>query len=86
MNLIEEKLTNREEQVYNYLLHGLSYSDMEEEMGIKKTSIVTYVMNIFLKKMVNSRYELMANRILELEQKIDELQGTNCNTRANLKS
>ena len=81
MNLTEDKLTNREQEVYNYLLHGLSYSDMADTMGIGKNTIVTYVMNIFLKKMVNSRYELMAQRIKELESKIKELRGTNSNTR-----
>ena len=75
MNLTEEKLTKREQEVYSYLLHGLSYSDMEEKMGVAKSTIVTYVMNIFLKKMVSSRYELMAERIKELENIVMELQG-----------
>jgi len=82
MSLTEEKLTNREYEVYNYLLHGLSYSDMEGEMGVAKSTIVTYVMNIFLKKMVNSRYELMARRIKELENKVEELQAPISNTEA----
>lgn len=81
MNLTEENLTNREQEVYRYLLQGMSYNDMAREMVVEKTTVMTYIMHLFLKKEVNSRYELMAKRIKELENKIKELKGAKCITR-----
>lgn len=75
MNLTEEKLTNREQEVYKYLLQGMSYNDMARKMIVEKSTVITYIMHLFLKKEVSSRYELMAKRIKELENKIKELQG-----------
>ena len=83
MNLTEEPLTDREKDVYNYLLEGLSYMDMAHELGIGKATIVTHVMRIFQKKLVFNRYELLANRIKELEKEVEELKGAKCITRVN---
>lgn len=83
MNLTEEPLTSREKDVYKYLLEGLSYMDMAHELGIGKPTIVTHVMRIFQKKLVFNRYELLANRIKELEKEVEELKGTKSITRVN---
>lgn len=80
MNLTEEPLTNRERDVYKYLLEGLSYMDMANELGISKSTIITHVMRIFEKKLVFNRYELLSNRIKELEKEIEELKGAQCST------
>lgn len=82
MNLIEDKLTKREEEIYHYLLQGLNYMDIAREANIGKPTVVTHIMNIYLKKMVANRAELMAQRIEELENTILDLTGTNSNTRA----
>jgi DNA-binding NarL/FixJ family response regulator len=82
MNLIEDKLTKREEEIYHYLLQGLNYTDIARAADIEKSTVVTHIMNIYLKKMVTTRAELMAQRIEELENTILDLTGTNSNTRA----
>ena len=74
---MQERLTTREEEIYNYLLQGMSYYDIADTLCVERTTISTHVMRIFLKKMVNSRYELMAQRIKELENVIEELRRTN---------
>ena len=79
---MQDKLSKRETEVYEYIMKGMNYSDMEDLMGISKTTIVSHMMHIFLKKMVNSRYELMAERIKELEKEVWDLKRTQCNTRA----
>ena len=79
---MREQLSKREQEVYEYLIKGLNYSQMQELLGINKTTILTHAMHIFLKKMVSSRYELMAQRINELEREVFDLKRTKSNTRA----
>ena len=79
---MREQLSKREQEVYEYLIKGLNYSQMQELLGINKTTILTHAMHIFLKKMVSSRYELMAQRINELEKEVFNLKRTKSNTRA----
>ena len=79
---MREQLSKRESEVYEYLIKGLSYGEMEELLGINRTTILTHAMHIFLKKMVSSRYELMAQRIQELEKEVFNLKRTTSNTRA----
>lgn len=80
---MKEELSKKEQEVYEYLIRGLNYNQMEELLGIRKNTILTHAMHIFLKKMVSSRYELMAQRINELEREVFNLQRTISNTRAN---
>ena len=79
---MRDELSKREQEVYEYLVKGLNYNEMEELLGISKTTILTHAMHIYLKKMVSSRYELMAQRIQELEKEVFNLRRTNSNTRA----
>ena len=79
---MRDELSKREQEVYEYLVKGLNYNEMEQLLGISKTTILTHAMHIYLKKMVSSRYELMAQRIQELEKEVFNLRRTNSNTRA----
>lgn len=83
MNLISNTLSPRELEIYKYLLKGLDYYSIADELSIKRNTVVTHVLSLFNKLLVNSRLELMAQRIEELEQEIKELKGTSCNTRVN---
>ena len=83
MNLISNSLSPRELEIYKYLLKGLDYYSIADELDIKRNTVVTHVLNLFNKLLVSSRLELMAQRIEELEQEVKELKGTNCVTRVN---
>lgn len=76
------KLTAKEEEIYKYLLKGLSYLEIANEMFIEKTTVITHIMNVYMKKLVGTRAELMAQRIEELEKEVKELKRTKCNTMA----
>lgn len=83
MNLISNSLSPRELEIYNYLLKGLDYYSIADELGVQKSTIKTHILHLYNKLLVSSRQELMAQRIQELERMIDNLRGTNCVTRAN---
>lgn len=55
----EEKLTERENEVYGLLLAGYNYKEIAEELHIADTTVKTHVMTIFGKKQVNSLRELI---------------------------
>ena len=73
-------LTDREQEVYKYLLDGLSYLDIARNLSIGRTTAITHIMNVYMKKLVSNRSELMAQRIKELETEVKELRR-NSNTR-----
>lgn len=82
MNLTSNSLTVREEEVYRYLLQGLNYGEIADRMTVEKSTAVTHIMNVYMKKLVGTRAELMAQRIKELEKEVEDLRRTNCITRA----
>ena len=55
----EERLTERENEVYKLLLAGKSYKEIAEELHIADTTVKTHVTAIFGKKLVNSAKELI---------------------------
>lgn len=67
-------LTDRETEVYNYLLSKGNLQDIADAMFLSRASINSYCTTIFSKKMVNSRVELMAQRIKELEDELNRTQ------------
>jgi len=76
MNLISNTLSPRELEIYKYLLKGLDYYSIADELRIKRNTVATHVLHLFDKLLVNSRQELMAQRIEELEQEIEQLKRT----------
>ncbi|RKG31037.1 LuxR family transcriptional regulator [Acinetobacter guerrae] len=53
------QLTKREFELCYFFVNGMSLEQMTQKMGLTKSSIRTYLRNIFLKMSCNSRLELM---------------------------
>ena len=53
------KLTNREREVVDCLVDGLSNKDTAEKLYVSKTTIKTHIQNIYKKFGVKSRVELL---------------------------
>jgi DNA-binding NarL/FixJ family response regulator len=75
MNLISNALSPRELEIYKYLLKGLDYYSIADELGVQRSTIKTHVLHLYEKLLVNSRQELLIQRIEELEQEIEQLKG-----------
>lgn len=71
---VQGNLTNREQEIYKYLLEGLSYADIGHLLNLQKPTVVSHIMSVYLKKMVANRNELMAQRIHELEDELKEVK------------
>lgn len=76
MNLINGTLSPRELEIYKYLLKGVDYYTIADELGVQRSTVATHVLHLFNKLLVSSRQELMAQRIEELEQEIEQLKRT----------
>lgn len=75
MNLISNTLSPRELEIYKYLLKGLDYYSIADELGVQKSTIKTHILHLYEKLLVNSRQELLIQRIEELEREIEQLKG-----------
>lgn len=75
MNLISNTLSPRELEIYKYLLKGLDYYSIADELGVQKSTIKTHILHLYNKLLVSSRQELLIQRIEELEQEIEKLKG-----------
>ena len=84
MNLISNTLSPRELEIYKYILKGLDYYSIADELGVQRSTVATHVLHLFNKLLVNSRQELLIQRIEELEQEIAELKVVNDSTRASI--
>lgn len=67
MHSLQEPLSPREEEVYKELLTGKSIKEIADSLFIAQSTISTHLQRILQKKEVNSRLELLALRIKELE-------------------
>ncbi|CDE45463.1 response regulator containing a CheY-like receiver domain and an HTH DNA-binding domain [Clostridium sp. CAG:768] len=54
-----ERLTNREQQVFNAILAGKRTCEIRKEMNIATSTIRTYYKHIYSKLFVNSKKELI---------------------------
>ena len=79
---MRETLTPREVEIYKYLLKGIDYYSIADELGVQRSTIATHALHIFSKMLVNSRQDLMVQRIEELEKEVEDLKRTKCITRA----
>ena len=79
---VERGFTPREEEIYLMLLKGYSLQDIANAMFLTRATIDTHTQNIMRKKMVNSRLELLSQRIKELEDELDRVRALNCDTQA----
>lgn len=74
-------LTPSEYNVYKLLVNGYSYKDIASTLVIATCTVTTHVVSIYQKFNVNSRSELMAMRIKELEGVIDKMRSNLSSTR-----
>lgn len=69
---IEIDLTDREKDVYNLLVDGVSYKDAAKILNVTQATIKTHVNTLFLKLQVNSLVELV---VKHYKRVIKELQN-----------
>jgi DNA-binding CsgD family transcriptional regulator len=74
-------LTQSEYNVYKLLVNGYTYKDIALTLIIAPCTVTTHVISIYQKFNVNSRSELMAMRIKELEGIIDKMRNNLSSTR-----
>lgn len=75
-------LTTSEYNVYKLLVNGYTYKDIASTLVIAPCTVTTHVISIYQKFNVNSRSELMAMRIKELEDIINKMRNNLSSTRA----
>lgn len=67
----EKELTKCEAQVYKYLVETpLSYIQIAESMNLSTGTVLTYKNNIYNKKLVNGRTELIIKHYQGREEKL----------------
>lgn len=64
-------LSSRESEIYSLLLKGKKLQRIADELGLKRCTVASHVQNIYNKKSVNSRAELLVNRIEELQNQLN---------------
>lgn len=69
-----QKLTPRENEIYNLLLQGLTYLEIARQLIIEECTVITHVSHIYEKMECHSRIGLMKRRIDELEKEVNEMQ------------
>lgn len=69
-------LSPREVEIYNLLLQGKQEKEIASLLIVAPCTVRTHMSVIYQKKFVNSQEELMALRIKELEERINELTRT----------
>jgi DNA-binding NarL/FixJ family response regulator len=75
-------LTASEYNVYKLLVKGYPYKEIASTLVIAPCTVTTHVIGIYQKFNVNSRSELMAMRIKELEDIINKMRNNLSSTRA----
>lgn len=70
----KKTLSNREQQVVELLLEGLSYTDIARRLVVERCTVLTHILHIFEKLDVTNRWQIMTMRIHELENEVKELQ------------
>jgi DNA-binding NarL/FixJ family response regulator len=67
------KLTRREEEIYDESMLGYSIEGMSSIFDISESQVKRHLCNIYKKRGVTNRIELMAKHIMMLDNKIREL-------------
>ena len=68
------ELSGREREVYNLLFTSLNKREIADTLFVSLPTVSTHIQHIFNKVGYNSRLELMAERIRELEGVVAELR------------
>jgi DNA-binding NarL/FixJ family response regulator len=53
----DSALSNREQEVLNYITKGFSYDEIARLMQVSRTTVLTYVRRIYAKLQVSSKTE-----------------------------
>ena len=72
-----EGLTRREKEVLALMLKGFSCKRISEEMNIAISTTLQYRSNVLLENCCDSVSELLAMRIKELEDELNEVRDIN---------
>ena len=72
-----EGLTRREKEVLALMLKGFSCKRISEEMNIAISTTLQYRSNVLLENCCDSVSELLAMRIKELEDELEEIRDIN---------
>ena len=72
-----EGLTRREKEVLALMLKGFSCKRISEEMNIAISTTLQYRSNVLLENCCDSVSELLAMRIKELEDELEEVRDIN---------
>ena len=72
-----EGLTRREKEVLALMLKGFSCKRIAEEMNIAISTTLQYRSNVLLENCCDSVSELLAMRIKELEDELEEVRDIN---------
>lgn len=70
-------LTRREREVLSLMLKGFSCKRIAEELNISITTVLGYRSNVLLANCCESISELLAMRIKELEDELEEVRDIN---------
>ena len=70
-------LTRREKEVLALMLKGFSCKRISEEMNIAMSTTLQYRSNVLLENCCDSVSELLAMRIKELEDELEEVRDIN---------
>lgn len=70
------KLTNREQEILNYLCHGYTKQEIMNKLNIAECTYSTHLTNICRKKTCNNIAELIAARIMDLEIELESKTNT----------
>ena len=71
-----QNLTKKEQEIYGYLMEGKNKKQIADYLIVSASTVNTHIANILWKTKAHSKIELMARRIKELEELVNELIGT----------
>lgn len=69
------KLTRREEEIYDESMLGYSTAEMSSIFDISESQVKRHLCNIYKKRGVTNRVELMAKEIMMLANRIREMEN-----------
>lgn len=72
--VIAKQLSNKESEVFNYVVEGYSNKEIAGKMSITEKSVKFHTTNIFKKTEIKSRYKLISSYY---QDKIKQLAVTN---------
>lgn len=66
-------LTPKEKEIYGLMLEGLNPQEIADKLFLARCTVATHITHIFQKKNVGSTQQLLAQRIRELENTVEQM-------------